>query len=226
MNRSRLDSIFTGILVSVALGMFGIFLYDRTGSARAVSAPRPAAEAFVEAWQEHNRFGIRLGGAEDAPMVIAEFMDFTCPFCAALAPVTDSLLQAFPQDVALYFHHFPLRGRDLSMPSAIAAECAYEQDRFQAMYRSLFSNAQSIGIWDWAEFARNAEIPDLVAFEHCISRPPEDFPRIAAGRRIGEESGVVGTPTVWVNGHVASPRSVSDFQALAEAQGITLPANP
>lgn len=219
MSSTRFDTLSSALLVFVALSMFAIFLYDRRQS---VASNRASTANYVEDWQLLNQSGIRLGGAEEASLIVTEFMDFTCPHCARLAPVIDSLLVTFPDQVAVIFHYFPLRGRDLSMPSAIAAECAAEQGKFREMYSALYGYSDSLDVWEWNDFARHAGLSDLDSFQRCISRPVEDFERIALGRRIGEENGVMGTPTVWVNGLVVRARTVSEFIGIAEDQGISL----
>jgi protein-disulfide isomerase len=201
----------------VAVTMLSIYLYDR-----AQANPRTHPVSAVKDWETHNEAGIPLGGSADAPLVVTEFMDFTCPYCRRMAPVIDSLLSAYPEQVRIVFHHFPLRGHELAVPSAIAAECAREQGRFREMYRSLWANQDSMGSWDWARFAVDAGIPDLDTYESCVSGPESGFPRIAAGRRIGEETGVAGTPTVWLNGVFVTARTVAEFEEFARRQGVEL----
>lgn len=102
----------------------------------------------IENWEDDTALGIRVGPAE-AGMVVTEFMDFTCPFCAMVSPAVDSLLSRYPADVALVFQHFPLNGRSLSLPSAVAAECAERQGRLRPMYQLLFAQQDSLGTRDW-----------------------------------------------------------------------------
>ena len=61
----------------------------------------------------------------------------------------------------MVFQHFPLEGRSLSLPSAVAAECAERQDKFWPMSQLLFAQQDSLGTKDWVSFAREAGVPDL-----------------------------------------------------------------
>lgn len=153
-------------------------------------------------------------------MVVAAFMDFTCPFCRDLVPVFDSLSAEFPGEVAIEFHHFPLHGHEFTIPSAIASECAQRQGRFAAMYRTLYSQMEAIGSRPWKALAVEAGLPDLDSFEECIHLPPEAFDRIAAGRELGERIGVTGTPKVWVNGEFFPGRSLAAFRKKAKDLGL------
>ena len=215
---SRLETAFSAVLVVVAITMLSLHLHDR---AQADAARRAAA--IVEDWETLTATGIRWGGSDAAPLVITEFMDFTCPYCSQMASVIDSLVSAYPQQFRVVFHFFPLRGHDLAVPAATAAECAREQGRFREMYRSLFAHQDSLRSWDWTAFGKDAGVPDLGAYSHCVSRPDTEFPQIAAGRRAGEEAGVGGTPTIWLNGEFVTARSVADFKELARSHKVKLP---
>lgn len=215
---SRLETAFSAVLVIVAIAMLSLYLHDRAQ----VNAARLAATVVAD-WETLAATGIPGGGSNDAPLVITAFMDFTCPFCSQMASVIDSLVGAHPQKFRAVFHYFPLRGQELAIPAAIAAECAREQGRFRDVYKALFAHQDSIGAWAWADFAEEAGVPDLDAYSDCVSRPDTEFTQIAAGRRAGEEGGVRGTPTIWLNGDFVTARSVADFKELARRHKVKLP---
>lgn len=218
LNRAVWEVGSTLVLVAAALTMTGVFLHDRAG------ASNRARGTIVEGWQAYNGWGIRQGPI-DAQFVVTEFIDFTCGACRAFAPVIDSLLEMFPRQVAVVFQHFPLQGRELAIPSAVAVECAHEQNRFSGMYRSLINRTGSIDDGDWMRHAAQAGVADLRAFEDCITRPVDTFARIARGREIGALTNVRGTPTVWANGRVVAARTVKQFRDLAKENGVELQSN-
>ena len=90
------------------------------------------------------------------------------------------------------------------------------------MFYALYTNADSIGVWDWTRFAEQARIPDLVAYGECLARPADSFKRIADGRAIGEQTGTLRTPTVWINGEVVGGRTVPQLLRFAEERGLEL----
>lgn len=107
-----------------------------------------------------------------------------------------------------------------SEPSAVAVECAERQGRFEPMYRLLFVQQESLGSKPWATFADEAGVPDLAAFEECVKLPSTSFPRIQAGRELGENRNIGGTPTLFVNGRRFDARSFEEFQEVAEKLGL------
>ena len=106
------------------------------------------------------------------------------------------------------------------MPSAVAAECAERQGRFEAMYQLLFAQQESLGSKDWGDFAEEAGVPDVGTFEECLTLPADSFPRIQAGRDLGLRRNIRGTPTVFVNGRLFGGRTFDDFRTAAERLGI------
>jgi protein-disulfide isomerase len=211
------DSVSSIGVLLLALIVSGIFLHDRFLSGQA-----PRESAVVENWVAINDEAIQLGGNPEADFTITEFMDFTCPFCADLALVTDTLLSVYGDQLQVRFHHFPLRNREHAEPAARALECGAEQGRLQAMYRTLFSEQELIGSESWVYFAERSSVQDIPAFTACTERDPSEFRRISTGRAHGEASGILGTPTVWLNGEPISARSVADFVRIANERGARL----
>lgn len=208
--RTVFETVSTAVIAGAALVALGFYIYDRTDQPGQL---RMIAQAPIDGWEEANGQGLRIG-PPDAGIVVTEFLDFTCPFCKSLVPVIDSLMHEFPDDVALVVQHFPL-GREHSVPSAIAAECAERQGQFPDMYYSLFANADSFGAKSWRSIAEEAGVPDLVAFDHCMGLPSEAFPRIAAGRQLGQELELTGTPSVLINGRRFRGRDLHEFRTAA-----------
>jgi protein-disulfide isomerase len=178
--RQTLETGASVLMVIVAIIMLGVYLVDRRDI-------RDGGVGFVaKDWREHNKAGIWLGPS-GAPIVLTEFLDFTCPHCKTLVQATDSLYRSFPSTVAIVFQYFPLTGRPYS-----------------------------------AELATLAGVGDTEKFSTCLDRPLKSFTRIVEGRRIGDAEGVVGTPTLWLNGEVQAARSFGALIQAARGQGIEL----
>jgi len=178
---------------------------------RFLGASRSPEVTPVEGWREKSKEGVWVG-PQDADQIVTVFVDFTCPFCRDLSSTIDSLISVRGDDLSVVYHHYPLN-RDMSLPGAVAAECAARQGRFAEALKPVYDAVQTAAgrAVDWGAVAAGAGIPDEDAFRACISLPPDSFPRIHAGKRIGVDSGVRGTPTIWVNG---VPTVRRDFDAL------------
>jgi protein-disulfide isomerase len=85
--------------------------------------------------------GAQFEGDERAPVIIAEFSDFQCPFCKRWSEQTmDPLLKKYGEDVSLAFLHFPITQLHPNAGNAsVAAMCAAEQGKFWEMHDLLFA---------------------------------------------------------------------------------------
>jgi protein-disulfide isomerase len=85
------------------------------------------------------------------------------------------------------------------------------------MHDELFAKQSSFGLKPWSEFASAAGVPDLQAFEKCVSQEAEP-PRVAAGKKAGDQLNVRGTPTIVINGwKLAQPPSPKQLQQMVQA---------
>ncbi|MER7366519.1 Na+/H+ antiporter NhaA [Nonomuraea wenchangensis] len=184
--------ILAGSLLAAAMGWV-IFrmAWDRGG----VCAP-PEAEPDEELPE---LLSVPVGprdhirGRADAPITIVQYGDFECPYCGRLHPVLTRLLRDNP-DVRLVFRHFPLRTiHPRAASAAIVAEAAGDRGRFWEMHDVLYDNQRSLSDADLERHAARLGV-----------EPWEDVPRhasrIALDEASGRESGVRGTPTLFLNG--------------------------
>ena len=100
--------------------------------------PNPDKPGFTMA-------GDAFMGDPNAPLVIVEFSDFQCPFCAQHALEVQPMLNTeFIETgkVMWVFKHFPLAIHPQAPAAAAAAECAAEQGHFWAMHDMLFESQE------------------------------------------------------------------------------------
>jgi protein-disulfide isomerase len=154
-------------------------------------------------------------GAEDAKVTIVEFSDFQCPYCAKATEPVDAIAEAFPEDVKIYFLHFPLNFHQQAMPAAKASRCAQKQDKFWEMHDKIFENQKSMSEDDLKTYAKDLGL-NMKKFEACMEDPAtEAF--VKADMSQGTKAGVGGTPSFYVNGKQhQGPPSVEDIRALVE----------
>jgi len=64
-----------------------------------------------------------LKGDKNAKIVLVEYSDFQCPYCARFHPTVKEFLAKYP-DVAYVFRHLPLDFHQFALERAKASECA------------------------------------------------------------------------------------------------------
>ena len=156
-------------------------------------------------------------GPADAPIVIVEYSDFECPFCARAQPAVAQVLKEYGDRVKLVFRDFPLPIHDNANMAAQAAACADEQDRYWDYHDVLFINYRALRPEDLPRYASALGL-DTAAFEACLGSQ-----RHAGGVETdlasGREHGVTGTPAFFINGRMLSgSKPFSAFQELIEEE--------
>jgi protein-disulfide isomerase len=145
--------------------------------------------------------------------------DFECPSTAAAVREIDHLLgrgAAFE----VVFRYFPLREiHPHAQAAAEAAEAAADQDRFWEMHDLLFRNQMRLEADDLRRFAERLGL-DLARFESDVA-DPDVMARIERDIETGLQSGVDGTPSLFVDGRrYLGPR---DAVSLGRALGADEP---
>ncbi len=139
-----------------------------------------------------------LKGASKPAVTLLEYGDYQCSYCRMAYPIVEEVQKRFNRQLQFIFRHFPISQiHPFAQGAAEAAEAASAQGRFWEMHTLLFTRkdldydnlkkyAAEIGI-DPDQFQRDME-------NHSqISRVQEDL-------QSGLESGVMGTPSFFVNG--------------------------
>ncbi|MCS7143640.1 MAG: DsbA family protein [Archaeoglobaceae archaeon] len=143
-------------------------------------------------------------GTKDAKVVIVEFSDYACPYCAKFAlEVEKKIVENYGSRVRLVFRDFPLPMHgETAIKAAEAANCAFEQGKFWEYHYILFERQKEwygniSKLYDYAkELLLNTD-----QFRNCLeSRKYRG--EVEKDYRDGIEYGVRGTPTFFVNGEI------------------------
>jgi protein-disulfide isomerase len=137
-------------------------------------------------------------GPVGAPVTLVEFADFECPYCAFMSPVLEKMWEQHAQDVRYVYKFMPLSGHPHGELTARAAVAAMAQGKFWEMHDKLFANREHLEQADLDLYAKEAGL-DLARFhKDAESQATTDW--LAADRKQADALGVVGTPTIYING--------------------------
>jgi protein-disulfide isomerase len=140
-----------------------------------------------------------VAGQPDPSVTLVEFGDYQCPFCGQAQPVVRALLQSLGDRLLFAFRHFPLTDlHPQALGAAVAAEAAGMQGKFWEMHETLFAHQNALGIDDLLGYAELLGL-DLDRF----SRDLEDdrsLTKVQEDVTSGVRSGVMGTPTFFIDG--------------------------
>ena len=100
--------------------------------------------------------------------------------------------------------------------AAIAALAAHRQGKFWEFHDLLFEHYKQPDDQKIKEIAQQLEL-DLVVFEKDMKNP-EIGAKVQRDFQDGQQAGVRGTPTIFVNGRRLKNRNMQGFKALIDKQ--------
>jgi protein-disulfide isomerase len=209
---SRARSLLVPALALVAVAALALAAFagtsddagDEPGAGPEGTASDDAREAG-EALARRDPDDPRALGDVDAPVMMIEWSDFQCPFCASFALDTmPELIDEYVEDGTLRFEwrDFPVLGED-SMTAAMAGRAAAEQDAFFEMHDEIFArewerNAGELSVESLTEIAGELGL-DTERFAQDMQDP--DLERaVRDDLQLGQQIGFTGTPAFVING--------------------------
>lgn len=185
-----------GLLIAGAI----IFVNVGPASSAAESAALPKDTSVPAPRASDHRYG-----SPDAPVVLIEYSDFECPYCAVVYATLKRLVDESDGQVAWVMRHLPLESiHSEARPAGLAAECVAEQlgdAGWFAFSEALFSDQQSLGTARYLSLA-GALGADTGRFISCVSSNKYDQ-RISDEAAEAQVAGASGTPFTVVYGNGA-----------------------
>lgn len=163
-------------------------------------------------------------GAGDADVVIVEFADFQCPYCARSHDTLAQLEREFHGRMRLEFRHMPLESHHAAMPAAEAAVEAQEQGKFWAFYDAAYADVDppvlprlTKGRAEIDRIARQIGL-DQKRYQQAMA-DHRHRARIDADVAFAKSAGVDGTPTFFFNGRrLVGAQPIDRFRAAFEGE--------
>jgi protein-disulfide isomerase len=156
-------------------------------------------------------------GAAAAPVTIVEFSDFQCPYCQRSQEQLREVQKQYGEKVRIVFKQFPLE--DMHEHARFAAEaslCANDQKKFWALHDWMFNNVQKLN-QDAVVAAAPSLGMDAAALSKCIETH-QHAKDVDADIALGNDLGVGGTPTFFINGRMMQASAFSDFKSVIDQE--------
>jgi protein-disulfide isomerase len=132
-------------------------------------------------------------------VVVVEFSDFQCPYCAKAHDALKAFLEQRGKEVTFVYKNFPLTQiHPQALPAARAAWAAGRQGQFWAYHDALFANQARLGEPLYGEIASNLKL-NLARFDQD-RKGPASLQAIQKDLDQVEGLGLQGTPTVVMDG--------------------------
>ncbi|HEV2704915.1 MAG TPA: thioredoxin domain-containing protein [Pyrinomonadaceae bacterium] len=154
-------------------------------------------------------------GSLEAPIVIVEFTDYQCPFCAKAQETVRQLLELYPGKIRHVVKNLPLGFHDHATSAAVAALAAGRQGKFWEFRQLLFENQQAMSESDLTRYARQLGL-DMQRFE-ADRKDPALGELVARDVKEAAAAGANGTPTFFINGQrIEGAQPLNLFKAAVD----------
>ena len=154
-------------------------------------------------------------GVARAPVTIALFSDFECPYCVKAEATLRTLEAAYPGKVKVAFRHRPLPMHEHARLAAKASLAAEAQGRFWEYHDVLLTHRDALDRASLEGYARTLGL-DLARFGRDLDDPRAEA-RISADETQAARLHVEGTPTAFVNGRrIVGAQSLAVYRAAVD----------
>ncbi|MBA2564469.1 MAG: thioredoxin domain-containing protein [Gemmatimonadetes bacterium] len=171
---------------------------DTTGLGLPGADTIPARAAGADSLLEMTA-GAPSRGPEDAAVVVVEFSDFECPFCARAHDTVERVMRGRP-DIRLVYVQFPILALHpgAMLPSEASLE-AHRQGKFWEYHDALFKHGPPLERPTLLRLGRQVGL-DVKALAKALDAGThrEQVKREIA---IGDGLVITGTPTFFINGY-------------------------
>lgn len=145
-------------------------------------------------------------GTQGAPVVIAEFSDYECPYCREQAKVLrENVVKTYPKEVHVYYFDFPLEQiHPWAKPAAMAGRCIFRQSpsAYWDFHDWIFENQKDITAESLKtrvmDFMKGKDV-DAGQLNSCIDTKAT-LADVDKSIAMGQSLGIGQTPTTFING--------------------------
>lgn len=211
MKKTRGFSI-AGIVVGVlVVALFGIATYTVIdGNNKATNYNDYDFTSIIAPDSHNGNIGDHVKGDPNAPVIIVEYADFQCGYCALMNPRVTKIVEKANGKLAVVYRNYLLSYHQNGTAAASAAEAAGLQGYWEEYASILFTNQDE---WADASTSKRKELfdeyfekvtnnqGDLEKFNKDLASP-EVSQKISFDMGIGKRIDLSGTPSFYIDGEL------------------------
>lgn len=180
------------------------------------SAKKTLQVILLETVHKFDMSGLPFKGREDAPVTIAVFTEYQCPYCAQLEPLLHQVLEKYPNDIKLVMKHYLIPNHPFAKKASMAALAAARQGKFWEMHEKLYLAQRELNDAKIDAVAQEVGL-DMERYTTDLN-DPQAWALIVRDMNDGRRAEVRGTPTIFINGKLLNQRSLAGFEEAIEAE--------
>lgn len=160
------------------------------------AANDPLVTSATKVYKSFIRPDDPMRGTQNAKLMILEFGDFECPYCAQIYLDVIKVLDEHRGQVGLIWKDFANPNHLNAKYAAMAARCAADQGKFWEYHDYLFENQSALSRELYNQIALELNL-DLASFNSCLDNQ-DKMKYIGQGLEDGQRLGVEATPTLFI----------------------------
>ncbi len=164
--------------------------------------------------------GFQNKGNAASKVTVVEFADYQCPHCKHASETVSRLMKTYSKKINLVFVDFPINPSGVSRVVAEGAFCASQQNKYWQYHELAFKEQKGLTKDSPLSMAKKLSL-DIKKFSACL-KSPIAAQYVEKGKKLGENLGVSGTPSFYINGRRFA--GSHDGQALQKAVDQALKA--
>jgi predicted DsbA family dithiol-disulfide isomerase len=137
-------------------------------------------------------------GGASARVTLIEFVDYECPHCKHAQDLVRQAMEEYPNEIKVYFKHFPLMGHTNARLAAEGAVAANKQGKFWAYNDRVWQNMENLTPAVLEKAAKGAGLDVARWRKDMGSAAAKDL--VQADKSEGADMGITGTPAIFING--------------------------
>ncbi len=166
--------------------------------------------SYIEADEHTGGIADNIKGDKDAPVLIFEYADFQCEYCASINPRVNAAVEKAGGKLGVVYRNFLLSYHQNGTAAASAALAAGQQGYWKDYANKLFSEQEE---WYYATASNRTDL--FVKYFEAVTdgkgdnekfkadmASPEVSKRISFDMGIGKRLEVAGTPSFYVDGQL------------------------
>ncbi|MBQ2659501.1 thioredoxin domain-containing protein [Candidatus Saccharibacteria bacterium] len=187
-----------GIVLSVAVVIIAIF--------SVIASSNPYEHCYImEPSEESGWISENIKGSSEAPVIIYEYADYQCEYCAMFNPYVDQVIEIANGNLAIVYRNFILDYHINGKAAAAAAQAARMQGYFEDFSAKLFTMQDEWAYTTSEKFNTFIEqyFEEVTAGEGDLAKFNEDRASEAVAKkvkndtRIGNLAHISGTPAFF-----------------------------
>jgi protein-disulfide isomerase len=153
-------------------------------------------------------------GPADAPVTLIEYGDYECPFCVKAYPAIEKVREEFGDRLRFVYRHVPKSaGKGFAKQAAELSELAAAHGKFWAMHARLFVHTSEHGLEQLLAAAVAVGLDSQECRTALVNHTYAERVRELATASV--RSGIIGTPTLFINGQHFQDRLEADLLGTA-----------